>query len=55
VDTTTGTYQFNLSTKTAFTNPGASTATQFSLGTWYLYVSLDDGSKFRVAMIDFQK
>jgi hypothetical protein len=55
VDTATGQYQFNLSTKSPFLNPGASSSTQFSLGTWYLYVSLDDGSKFRIAQIDFNK
>jgi hypothetical protein len=54
-DAATGTYQFNLSTKSPFLNPGASNATSFSLGTWYLAVSLDDGSKFNIAQIDFNK
>jgi hypothetical protein len=54
-DATTGQYQFNLSTKSGYTNPSASSATSFNPGTWYLYVSLDDGTKFRIAMLDLQK
>jgi hypothetical protein len=37
-------YIFNLSTKLGYTNPGASTATPFSQGTWTLNIRLDDGS-----------
>ena len=53
-DTATGTYQFNLSTKSGYVNPDQST-TSFSLGTYYMYIQLNDGTKFQAAQIDFNK
>jgi large repetitive protein len=53
-DTTTGQYMFNLSTKSGYVNPDQST-TSFSLGTYYLYIQLNDGTKFQAAQIDFNK
>ncbi|CAI9401733.1 PxKF domain-containing protein [Aestuariimicrobium sp. T2.26MG-19.2B] len=37
-------YIFNLSTKAGYTNPGSSTATAFTAGSWKLTVALDDGT-----------
>lgn len=37
-------YIFNLSTKSGYVNPGATTATPFSQGTWTLGINLDDGT-----------
>jgi hypothetical protein len=45
---------FNLSTKSGYVNPDQST-TSFSLGTYYLYIQLNDGTKFQAAQIDFNK
>jgi hypothetical protein len=37
-------YIFNLSTKSGYTNPGASTPTAFATGTWTISAVLDDGT-----------
>lgn len=37
-------YIFNLSTKAGYTNPGSTTATPFTVGTWTLTAMLDDGT-----------
>jgi hypothetical protein len=43
-DATSGQYVFNLSTKSAYTNPNGTTVTAFSQGTWTLTVILQDGT-----------
>ena len=43
-DTGGGQYIFNLSTKVGYTNPGATTASAFTVGTWTLKIGLDDGT-----------
>jgi len=43
-DSTAQQYIFNLSTKLGYTNPGSSTPTSFSTGTWTLKILLDDGT-----------
>jgi hypothetical protein len=43
-DSTAQQYIFNLSTKLGYTNPGSSTATSFSQGTWTLKILLDDNT-----------
>jgi hypothetical protein len=43
-DATAGQYIFNLSTKQGYTNPGSTTATAFTSGTWTLKILLDDGT-----------
>nr|WP_255698147.1 HYR domain-containing protein [Tessaracoccus sp. ZS01] len=45
-----GQYIFNLSTKAGYTNPGSSTVTAFTTGTWTLTAVLDDGSKHSVTV-----
>src|SRR5207244_10691670 len=43
-DSTAQQYIFNLSTKSGYLNPGATTPTSFAQGTWTLGVNLDDGT-----------
>jgi hypothetical protein len=50
---TDGTYHFNLSTKSGYTNPSGQNVA-FSTGTWKLIVSLDDGTT-RSVTIDLRK
>jgi hypothetical protein len=42
VDATTGTYMFNLSTKSGYLNPGATTPTSFAQGSWTLGINFGD-------------
>ena len=49
VDATTGTYMFNLSTKSGYLNPGATTPTAFtSQGTYKLSAVLQSGTSYSV-------
>lgn len=49
-DTTGQQYIFNLSTKSGYLNPGATTAVPFSQGTWTLGINLDDGTSRTVKL-----
>jgi hypothetical protein len=55
-DTATGQYQFNLSTKAGsqFMGPSGNTVT-LGEGTWFMYISLDGGAKFKAAEFDIKK
>lgn len=55
-DATTGQYQFNLSTKAGYQFPGPdNTTVSLGQGTWYMYIQLDDGTKFKAAAFDIKK
>ncbi|RJS45076.1 PxKF domain-containing protein [Nocardioides cavernaquae] len=43
-DSAAGQYIFNLSTKSGYLNPGATTPTAFTTGSWVLTIRLDDGT-----------
>jgi hypothetical protein len=49
-DASGGQYIFNLSTKSGYLNPGASTPTAFATGSWVLTIRLDDGTTQNVTI-----